>query len=545
MSIFRYPIDVGDTALTRFEQIEAWVDTGASHTLIPYPVLERLGYSPVFKRSFRLADGNVVERDLCRVHLRIDGEVQFSLCVFGEQENEPLLGVTALEEFALGVNPTEHTLVPVVGKLLGLRELSPTEEMTEKGVAARSASRKLAKLSSEVKDSALLNIADALLTGQEDILQANERDCAAGKANGLTEALLDRLLLDPQRLESIASDVRRVAALPDPVGEVFDMRTLCNGLVAGKKRVPLGVIGVIYESRPNVTVDVSILCLKSGNACILRGGSEAIHSNAALAALIRRAIADAGVPEDAVQFINNTDRSLVEPMVKMRGYIDLLIPRGSQDLIQYVTEHAVMPVLAGGIGVCHTYVDTSADVQKAVDIAYNAKVQRPTVCNALDTLLVHSEVAPGYLPRIARAWAEAGVELRCDRRALSILGPAHGAKVVPAREEDWGKEFLSLVAAVKVVDSLDEALEHVERYGSGHSEAIVAENYSAAMRFLDEVDAAAVYVNASTRFTDGAQLGLGAEVGISTQKYHARGPMGLREITSYKWIVLGRGQVRS
>ena len=354
MSIFRYPIDVGDTALTRFEQIEAWVDTGASHTLIPYPVLERLGYSPVFKRSFRLADGNVIERDLCRVHLRIDGEVQFSLCVFGEQENEPLLGVTALEEFALGINPTEHTLVPVVGKLLGLRELSPTEEMTEKGVAARSASRKLAKLSSEVKDSALLNIADALLTGQEDILQANERDCAAGKANGLTEALLDRLLLDPQRLESIASDVRRVAALPDPVGEVFDMRTLSNGLVAGKKRVPLGVIGVIYESRPNVTVDVSILCLKSGNACILRGGSEAIHSNAALAALIRRAIADAGVPEDAVQFINNTDRSLVEPMVKMRGYIDLLIPRGSQDLIQYVTEHAVMPVLAGGIGVCHT-----------------------------------------------------------------------------------------------------------------------------------------------------------------------------------------------
>ena len=418
------------------------------------------------------------------------------------------------------------------------------EELVEKGKAARAASRKLARLSSPVKDQALENIVGALAARQEDLLEANERDYLSGKANGLTEALLDRLQLTPQRLESMAHDVRSVAALPDPVGEVFDMRSLPNGLMAGKKRVPLGVIGAIYESRPNVTVDISVLCLKSGNACILRGGSEAIHSNTALVKLIRRAIAEAGVPEEALQFIDNTDRSLVEPMLKMREYIDLLVPRGSQELIRFVAEKATMPVVTGGIGVCHTYVDRSADLDKAVDIAYNAKVQRPTVCNALDSLMVHSELAPRYLPRIAQEWAGAGVEMHCDVRALSILGPFPGLIVVPATEEDWGKEFLSLVAAVKVVDSLDEALEHIERYGSGHSEAIVAEDYSAAMRFLDEVDAAAVYVNASTRFTDGSQFGLGAEVGISTQKYHARGPMGLKELTSYKWIVLGSGQVR-
>jgi glutamate-5-semialdehyde dehydrogenase len=417
--------------------------------------------------------------------------------------------------------------------------------LVEKAKAARTSSRRLARLSSEVKDRALLNIASSLTSRQEDVLEANEVDYRAGKSNGLTEALLDRLLLNPQRLESIASDVRSVAALPDPVGEVFDMRTLSNGLLAGKKRVPLGVIGSIYESRPNVTVDISALCLKSGNACILRGGREAIHSNTALANLIRHAIADAGIPEDSIQFIDNTDRALVEPMLKMREYIDLLVPRGGPDLIRFVAEKSAMPVVTGGIGVCHTYVDRSADLDRSVDIAYNAKVQRPTVCNALDSLLVHSEVAAQYLPRIAHEWAKAGVELRCDMRALSILGPVQGVQAVPATQDDWGKEFLDLVASVKVVDSLDEALEHIEEYGSGHSEAIMAEDYSAAMRFLDEVDAAAVYVNASTRFTDGSQLGLGAEVGISTQKFHARGPMGLRELTSYKWIVMGSGQVRS
>ena len=423
--------------------------------------------------------------------------------------------------------------------------VSAVEELREKGKAARAASRRLARLSSEVKDRALGNIAEALVVHQEEVLAANEKDYSTARADGLTEAMLDRLLLTPLRLGSIAEDVGRVVGLPDPVGEVFDTRTLANGLVAGKKRVPLGVIGAIYESRPNVTVDISVLCLKSGNACILRGGREAIHSNTALAGLIRREIANAGVPEDALQFVDDTDRDLVESMLKMRDYIDLLVPRGGADLIRFVVEKAAMPVVTGGIGVCHTYVDRSADVGKAVAIANNAKVQRPTVCNALDSLLVHSEVAPQYLPLIAREWAKSDVEMHCDRRALSILGPVQGINVVPSTEDDWGKEFLSLVVAVKVVDSLDEALAHIEEYGSGHSEAIVAEDYSAAMRFLDEVDAAAVYVNASTRFTDGAQLGLGAEVGISTQKFHARGPMGLKEMTSYKWIVLGSGQVRS
>ena len=424
------------------------------------------------------------------------------------------------------------------------------DQLIETGKAARAASRKLAKLASQAKDAALLNIADALIgSRQGDVLAANEEDYRTAQAAGLSDSMLDRLLLNPQRLESMAEDVRAVAALPDPVGEVFDGQTLPNGLVVEKRRVPLGVVGSIYESRPNVTVDISALCLKSGNACILRGGSEAIRSNSALALLIRAAIAGAGVPQDAVQFIDNTDRAMVESMLKMKEYIDLLVPRGGADLIRRVAENASMAVVTGGIGVCHTYVDRSANLDDAVSIAYNAKVQRPTVCNTLDSLLVHSEVAPAYLPRIAQEWARAGVEMHCDQRALSILGPTQGLptqglKVLPATEEDWGKEFLSLVAAVKVVDSLEEALDHIETYGSGHSEAIVTEDNSSAMRFLDEVDAAAVYVNASTRFTDGSQFGLGAEVGISTQKFHARGPMGLRELTSYKWTVIGNGQVR-
>ena len=545
MSTFRYSIEIGDSKECQFESVAAWVDTGASHTLLPGPMLRQLGFSPEYLRNFRTADGRIIRRGVCQVPIRIKEETLTVLCVFGDDESEPLLGATALEEFALGVDPVNHTLVPVVNNLLGLKEVSATDELVEMGKTARAASRMLAKLSSGVKDRALLNIADALVGDQQaDVLEANQKDYHAGKANGLSAALLDRLLLDSDRLESIATDVRSIAALPDPVGEVFDMRTLPNGLVAGKKRVPLGVIGSIYESRPNVTVDISAICLKSGNACILRGGTEAFHSNISLARLIRGAIADAGVPEDAVQLVENTDRALVEPMLKMREHIDLLVPRGSAEFIKFVVERAAMPVVTGGIGVCHTYVDRSANLDKAVAIAYNAKVQRPTVCNALDTLLVHSEVAPRYLPRIAHEWGGAGVELRCDRRALSILGPLESPRVVPAQEDDWGQEFLSLVAAVRVVDSLEEALDHIERYGSGHSEAIVSEDYSAAMRFLDEVDAAAVFVNASTRFTDGAQFGLGAEVGISTQKFHARGPMGLKEMTSYKWIVLGSGQVR-
>ena len=419
------------------------------------------------------------------------------------------------------------------------------DELTAKGLAARAAARHLARLSTGVKDRALLNIADALKTREAEVLEANRRDLQTGKEAGLSDAMLERLILNSERLEGMAVDVRTVTSLPDPVGETFDMRTLPNGLQVGRRRVPLGVIGAIYESRPNITVDISVLCFKSGNAVILRGGSEAIHSNTALANLVRDAIAEAGAPRDAVQFVGVTDRALVEQMLAMKEHIDLMIPRGGADFVRYVGEKAQMPVITGGVGVCHTYVDKDADLESAVAIAFNAKVSRPTVCNALDTLLVHSEAAPKYLPAIAREWAKAGVEMHCDLRALSILGPSEALNLKPATEEDWGTEFLSLTASVKVVDSMDEALEHIEQYGSGHSEAIVTEDYSSAMRFLDDVDAAAVLVNASTRFTDGGQLGLGAEVAISTNKMHARGPMGLRELTSYKWTILGTGQVRA
>ena len=418
------------------------------------------------------------------------------------------------------------------------------EELEAKGEAAKAASRRLAYLSTEVKNKALRNIASDLSANKAEILAANEADYKQAEASGMSTAMLDRLLLDSGRLESMAQDVLAVAALPDPVGEVFDMRTLPNGLQVGRKRVPLGVIGAIYESRPNVTIDISVLCLKSGNAIVLRGGKEAINSNSALAGVVQEASAKAGVPEGAVQFIENTDRALVDHMLKMGATIDLLIPRGGAGLIKFVSENACMPVVAGGIGVCHTYIDKCADVNKAVAIAYNAKVQRPTVCNALDTLLVHAEVAGSCLPLIAAEWAKAGVEMHVDERSLSILEPRSGLNLVPSADEDWGREFLSLTAAVKVVDSLDEALEHIERYGSGHSEAIITDDYPAAMRFLNEVDAACVYVNASTRFTDGGQFGLGAEVGISTQKFHARGPLGLKELTTYKWIIFGNGQVR-
>ena len=419
------------------------------------------------------------------------------------------------------------------------------KELEAKAKAAKVASRRLAYLSTEIKNKALGNIADDLLSKSDEILAANKLDYEEASASGMSAAMLDRLLLTAERLQSMAQDVLAVAALPDPVGEVFEMRTLPNGLLIGKKRVPLGVIGAIYESRPNVTIDISSLCLKSGNALILRGGKESIHSNSALAKLVQQAATRAGVPDGAAQFIENTDRALVNQLLKMGAYIDMVVPRGGAGLIKFVKENAVMPVVAGGIGVCHTYVDKGADIDKAVAIAFNAKVQRPTVCNALDSLLVHKDIAENYLPRAAAELAKAGVEMHCDERALSILKQdSADLRLVPATDEDWGKEFLSLVIAIKVVASLDEALGHIEKYGSGHSEAIVTEDYGAAMRFLNETDAACVYVNASTRFTDGAQFGLGAELGISTQKMHARGPLGLREITSYKWIIFGSGQIR-
>lgn len=425
------------------------------------------------------------------------------------------------------------------------------EDLLEQGRDARAASRILARLSSNIKNQALLNIAEALETHQDEVLEANEIDHRSAQSDGLSEALLDRLLLTGDRLRGTAAEVRGVAALPDPIAETMDMATMSNGLKIGKKRVPLGVIGSIYESRPHVTIDISALCLKSGNACLLRGGKESLRSNTALAKLVRKAIGDAGVPEDAVQFVDNPDRSLVDAMLGMKDHIDLLIPRGGDGLIRFVAENATMPAVTGGIGVCHTYIDRGAELDMAANIVFNAKTQRPSVCNALDTILVHVNAAPVCLPRIAEELTAAGVELHCDHRALSILGPqstgggeSPDAKILPANEQDWGREFLSMTAAVKIVDSLDDALGHIETYGSGHSEAIITEDYSAAMRFLDEVDAAAVFVNASTRFNDGGQFGLGAEVGISTQKFHARGPMGLKELTSYKWVIMGDGQIR-
>jgi glutamate-5-semialdehyde dehydrogenase len=418
---------------------------------------------------------------------------------------------------------------------------SAIEELEDKARAAKEASRRLSHLSTEVKDKALINIAESLIEREGEILDANRLDCGDAKASGMDNAMLDRLVLDSSRLRSMADDVRTVASLPDPVGEAFDAKVLPNGLRIEKRRVPLGVIGVIFESRPNVTVDISSLCLKSGNAVILRGGKEALRSNSALAMVIQDAIQASGVPGDAIQFIESPERELVSRMLKMNETIDLIIPRGGEQLVALVTEKAAMPVLASGVGICHTYVDRTANLEKAVAIAFNAKVQRPTVCNALDCLLVHSEIAERYLPMIASEWAKAGVEMHCDERALKMLS---NFKAIPATDSDWGKEFLALIAAVRVVDSVDEALEHIARYNSGHSEAIITEDYSTAHRFLEEVDAACVYVNASTRFTDGGQFGLGAEVGISTQKFHARGPMGLKELTTYKWVIMGNGQVR-
>ena len=417
-------------------------------------------------------------------------------------------------------------------------------DLTALGQAARKAARKVARLSTDDKNRVLLNLAGLLRSEQAGVLAANQEDYQAARTDGLEESMLDRLLLTGERLDGTAAEVQRVAELPDPVGEVIETATMPNGLITSRRRVALGVVGSIYESRPNVTVDIFGLCLKSGNACILRGGKESIRSNTALVALLRKALSDAGVTEDAIQFVDNPDRTLVDAMLKMNDYIDLLVPRGGAGLVKFVADNATMPAVTGGIGVCHTYVDRAANLEMAAEIVHNAKVRRPSICNALDTVLVHSEIAAEGLPLIANNLAASGVELHCDNRTLSILGPDAPGAALPANEDDWGKEFLSLTAAVKVVDSLDDALEHIETYGSGHSEAIVTEDDAAAARFLDEVDAAAVYVNASTQFTDGGQFGLGAEVGISTQKFHARGPMGLRELTSYKWVIMGNGQVR-
>jgi glutamate-5-semialdehyde dehydrogenase len=415
-------------------------------------------------------------------------------------------------------------------------------ELREKGERARQAAHRLAILDTATKNNALKAIAETIMEREPEILTANDHDIDAGQEAGLSDAYLDRLLLTVHRLEGIAQDVLAVAGLPDPVGETFDARTLPNGLRISKRRVPVGVIGVIYESRPNVTVDISALCLKSGNAAVLRGGKEAVHTNRALAGAIAEACRKSEVPAGAIQLIQSQDRSLVKEILTANQYIDMIIPRGGAGLHTFALENATIPVITGGIGVCHIYADRNADPQKVIPIVHNSKVQRPTVCNALDTLLIHADVVQDLLPKIAEDLAGAGVEIRCDPRALRIL-MGHPS-VRSAGPDDFDTEFLSLVLAVKVVDNLDQALDHIHQHGTHHSDAIITENYSQAMRFINEVDSAAVYVNASTRFTDGGQFGLGAEVAVSTQRLHARGPMGLKELTTYKWVVFGEGQVR-
>ena len=412
----------------------------------------------------------------------------------------------------------------------------------ERASAARAAARPLARLSRTEKDAALARIAELLETEQAEVLAANALDLEAGRASGLADAFMDRLTLTPERLCGIAEDTRAVMRLDDPVGEVFDAKLLPNGLQIARRRVPLGVVACIYESRPNVTVDIAVLCLKSGNASILRGGKEARHSNAALGALIQRALADTNIPSDAVQVLSDPDRAHVDELLEMNDLVDLIVPRGGAQLIDYVRRKATMPVVAHGDAIVNIYVDSDVDSDEALAVVDNAKTRRYSICNAVDTLLVHRNQAGPFLLRLAERWGQK-VTLIADDRAAGILRDA-GRVAEAATEETWTTEHLALRMGVKVVDSLEEAVEHIERYGSHHSDAILTSNWDHAQEFLDAVDSAAVYVNASTQFTDGAQFGLGAEVGISTQKMHARGPMGLRELTSYKWTIVGRGQVR-
>ncbi len=414
--------------------------------------------------------------------------------------------------------------------------------MIELGQRAKAASRQLARATTEQKNAALNALADQLLAQCADILAANAIDVEAAKANGLSAALIDRLLLNEKRLTGIAADQRSVIALPDPVGEVFEASTLPNGLQVHKQRVPLGVLGVIYEARPNVTVDVAGLALKTGNAVILRGGSETLNSNRALVAAIQAALAQTGLPSDAVLFIDDVDRARVTELLALDEYVDMIIPRGGAGLHKFCREHSRIPVITGGIGICHLFVDESADLDAAVNIIFNAKTQRPSVCNALDTALVQRTVAAEFLPRVVEHLGAAGVTFRADGSALPYL--QGDSRVLPAGPDDFDTEWLSLVLGLKVVDTLDEAMAHIAAHSTAHSDGILTRDDAHAARFIAEVDSAAVYVNASTRFTDGAQLGLGAEVAISTQRLHARGPMGLRELTTYKWVIVGAGHVR-
>ena len=420
---------------------------------------------------------------------------------------------------------------------------SPT--IQEQGKAASTAARRLAATSTEVKNAALVGIAESIEANRKSILRANEQDLEAAKRSGLDFHMMDRMTLNNARVKDMADAARNIAALEDPIGETLEKRDLPNGLNLEQVRVPLGVIGVIYESRPNVTIDIATLCLKSGNGVVLRGGKECILTNTVLASIVKNAIEEAGIPRGAVQFVESTDRALVKEMLEMDDSIDLMIPRGSAELVKFVGQNAKMPAITGGVGVCHTYIDADANLDSALKIVVNAKAKRPTVCNALDTILVHQGVAREFLPNLAFEFGLHDIELRVDGRAMSIMGAVvDGAKVSSAQSDDFGTEFLALIASVKIVDSMEEAMEHIAEFGSKHSEAIISENTEAIERFLNEVDSGAVFANTSTYFNDGAQFGLGAEVAISTNKLHARGPMGLKEITTYKWKVRGQGQVR-
>ena len=413
--------------------------------------------------------------------------------------------------------------------------------MQETGRRARAAARILAAATTAQKNAALQAMADILNESREQLAEENRKDLDAGREKGLSDALLDRLELTPGRIDTMIEGLRQIAALPDPVGQIFDLDYRPTGIQVGRMRVPLGVVGIIYESRPNVTADAAALCLKSGNATVLRGGSEAFHSNQAIAAAIREGLERAGLPGDSVQVVQTTDRAAVGAMITLPEYIDVIIPRGGKGLIERISREARVPVIKHLDGICHVYVDDEADPQKAFDIALNAKTQRYGTCNTMETLLVHDTVAADFLPRLAEAMWEKGVELRGCEKTCAILGE----QCVPATEEDWDTEYLAPILSIRVVDDMDQAMEHIEAHSSRHTDAIVTENYTKARRFLREVDSSSVMVNASTRFADGFEYGLGAEIGISTDKFHARGPVGLEGLTSVKFIVLGDGQVRT
>jgi glutamate-5-semialdehyde dehydrogenase len=424
--------------------------------------------------------------------------------------------------------------------------MSRSINLVEMGKNGKAACKEMARASTDKRNEALDAISNNLLKYKNEILAANDKDILEAKAFGMDDAMLDRLILNG-RLEGIAEDTKKLVKLPDPIGKIIETKTLENGLKLSKRRTPIGMLGVIYESRPNVTIDISALTIKTGNCVILRGGSETLNSNLALIKVIHHSLEEAKLPKNAVQFINSSDRDLVTKLLQLHEYVDLIIPRGGAGLHQYCRDHSKIPVITGGIGICHLFVDSSADIKKTIEVIHNAKTQRPTVCNALDTILVHAEIAEDIIPKIVERLIASRVKFRMDPRAMKLIqatSATHVNSCELAQEKDWDTEWLSLVLGIKIVDNLEDAISHIQEHSSGHSDGILSENRVNAKTFIDEIDSSSVYVNASTRFTDGGQFGLGAEVAISTQKLHARGPMGLEELTTYKWVVEGNYHIR-